>query len=83
VTDGQLVLESLQIVKKVLSSLRAWTKGDGLNQEQVETINSYYTALKDCDYQGMHTSLEFYVRRSRHVTFVYCSVFKAIILLSV
>ncbi len=50
--EGELAYESLTIVHKVLGILRDWTRGDGLTDDQVDAIDSYYTSLKDCDYLG-------------------------------
>ena len=44
--------ESLHILQKVVTTVREWTRGQGLTDEQVAAINSYYSTLKDCDYLG-------------------------------
>ncbi|XP_023334828.1 uncharacterized protein LOC111706238 isoform X2 [Eurytemora carolleeae] len=55
VNDPELINECLEIINQIMTKLKEWVEGEGLQLEMVEFINKTYPSLKDADYIGPYT----------------------------
>ena len=58
VNDPELINECLEIINQIMTKLKEWVEGEGLQLEMVEFINKTYPSLKDADYIGSYGALK-------------------------